>query len=105
MLGGQDRQHLAVRTVERLDLERLEWEELASMHRERHSFGVAVVDGRILALGGCDWTNKCLEAVERFDPSQPAALSGPNEGLPGAWEKLPPLFRGRWGTVAINLVV
>ncbi len=57
-----------VDTVYRFDPTTAEWEELASMPTARGALGVAVLDGRLYAIGGFDGTTN-PSAVEIYDPT------------------------------------
>lgn len=45
------------------------WQTLASMPTERHGFGVAVVNGKIYAIGGYNYGSGILGINEEYDPA------------------------------------
>ena len=55
------------------------------MSTARYNHGVAVVDGKLYAVGGRDGTNTTLSSVERFDPST------------GAWSAVADMNTARYG--------
>ena len=56
------------------------WEPVAPMHSKRGYLGVAVLGGKLYAVGGYNGNGDYLASVERFDP-----LAG---GGTGAWEEV-----------------
>ena len=57
------------RTVEKLDIDRGVWTQSDYLLSRRSTLGVAVLDGKLYAVGGFDGSNG-LETVERFDPGE-----------------------------------
>ena len=58
------------------------------MGTARGEHGVAVLDGKLYAVGGC---NNALSSVERYDPAE------------NAWEAVAPLAAARVSPVAVLL--
>merc|ERR1719481_1733854 len=89
-IGGTDDmdKNEGLRTAEVLDLtmgETQEWRNIASMNTGRTSVGVAVLNGKIYAVGGCTEAQQHLSSVECYDPeldvwSPVADLSVPRAG-------------------------
>jgi len=89
-IGGTDDMDKkeGLRTAEVLDLtmgETQEWRNIASMNTGRASVGVAVLNGKIYAVGGCTEAQQHLSSVECYDPeldvwSPVADLSVPRAG-------------------------
>ena len=69
-------------TVERFDPASNAWEAVAPMSGQRSSMGVAVLQGKLYAVGGWDGST-CLDTVERFDPAT------------NAWEAVVPMSAKR----------
>ncbi|XP_028156357.1 kelch-like protein 3 isoform X2 [Ostrinia furnacalis] len=62
------------------------WRAIAPMSTRRSSVGVAVLDGRLYAVGGYDGASRqCLQTVERYDPAR------------DAWEPCPEMSARRSG--------
>ena len=59
------------------------WEEVAPMGEERSRPGLAVLDGKLYAVGGFNGDDGNLSSVERYDPAV------------GAWEAVAPMATAR----------
>ena len=70
-------------SVKRYDPALDAWEAVAPMAMARHAPAVAVLDGKLYAVGGCDNGFNALSSVERYDP----ALN--------AWEAVAPMAAAR----------
>jgi len=70
-------------SVERYDPATSAWEAVTSMTTARHDLGVAVLDGKLYAVGGSVGGNVQLRSVERYDPAT------------NAWETVPWLLTAR----------
>ena len=81
-LDGTRHRRYALRSVERYDPATGVWEAVASMHKRRCDAGVAVLDGRLYAVGGYDGTTY-FSSVERYDPAT------------GAWEAVASMCKAR----------
>jgi len=87
-IGGMDDMEERFRTAEVLDLTiggTQEWRNIASMNTGRDSIGVAVLNGKIYAVGGRTEVQHHLSSVESYDPeldvwSPVADLSVPRAG-------------------------
>jgi len=87
-IGGVNREEGRLRSAEVLDLTvegTQEWKYIASMNTTRWGPGVAVLNGRIFAVGGEDHSGFRLSSVETYDPernvwSYVADLSVPRRG-------------------------
>ena len=77
-VGGQDAGYNALSSVERYDAATNAWEAVAPMAEVRHSHAMAVLDGKLYALGGI-----YLSSVERYDPAV------------DAWEAVAPMATAR----------
>ncbi|KAJ1470704.1 hypothetical protein T484DRAFT_1846772, partial [Baffinella frigidus] len=73
-----------LKTVERYDSETDEWETVAPMSMTRYCCGVAVMNGRLYAVGGVDIKYNKLASVESFDPES------------GEWSEEPPMLTARY---------
>jgi hypothetical protein len=71
-------------SMECLDLLTGQWSVVAAMSTARYDHGVAVVDGKLYAVGGVDDTNTPLSSVECFDPST------------GQWSAVAPMSTARY---------
>mmetsp|Transcript_12185 Transcript_12185/g.39712 ORF Transcript_12185/g.39712 Transcript_12185/m.39712 type:complete len:136 (+) Transcript_12185:35-442(+) len=70
--------------VERYDLATKAWEAVAPMSADRGDLDVAVLDGKLYAVGGFGFNNgHFLTSVERYDPAT------------NAWEAAAPLTTAR----------
>lgn len=68
-------------SAEAMDVREGVWRPVAGMSTRRSSVGVAVLDGKLYAVGGYDGASRqCLHTVERYDPAadawEPAADMG-----------------------------
>jgi N-acetylneuraminic acid mutarotase len=54
-------------SVERFDLDGQVWTYVTSMSSQRSTFGLAVLNNNLYAIGGRD-SNVCLNSVERYSP-------------------------------------
>ena len=84
VIGGKDNAGRLISSVERYDPSTNEWEEeaVAPMPTERSNHAVAVLDGKLYAVGG-DSDDGCLSSVERYDPPL------------DAWETVAPMATAR----------
>ena len=57
----------------------------------RAAVGVAVLDGKLYAVGGCN-NGDCLSSVERYDP------------VTNAWEAVAPMTSARMDGFAVSLM-
>ena len=86
-IGGDDGQDLSV--VERYDTESGVWSTLAPMPTAREGAAAFVLEGKIYVCGGeCagggdDYTERCADVVERYDPVSGAWDMGTVSSLPG----------------------
>ena len=76
-------------TVERFDPASNAWEEVAPMATPREAHVMAVLDGKLYAVGGYSDDNGYLSSVDRYDP----ALD--------AWEEVVPMATARAFAVAL----
>ncbi|XP_032230594.2 kelch-like protein diablo [Nematostella vectensis] len=70
-VGGQSREGAAqssLSSVERYDPRTNTWTMVAPMNVRRSLLNVAVLDGRLYAVGGCDENNFRLNSVEHYNP-------------------------------------
>ena len=86
--GGQSEAHgapgEAFNLVERYDFETKAWEAVAPMAEARYAHAVAVLEGKLYALGGYNGGDDGdLSSVERYDPAV------------GAWEAVAPMAAAR----------
>ena len=77
-------------TVERWDPQARQWSYVASMSTARSTVGVAVLNGRLYAVGGRDGSS-CLRTVECYDPHT------------NKWTSCAPMARRRGG-VGVGVV-
>ena len=70
-------------SVERYDPATNAWEAVAPLATERMNHGVAVLDGKLYAVGGYNDDDDFLSSVERYDPAT------------NAWEAAAPLTTAR----------
>jgi len=69
--------------VERYDPAVNAWEAVAPMEVSRRLIDVAVLDGKLYAVGGYNEGDQTLSSVERYDPAA------------NAWEEVAPMAEGR----------
>ena len=80
-VGGESDDGSRLRSAERYDPATNAWEAVAPMAVERSRPGVAVLDGKLYAVGGYD--DGWFTSVERYDPTT------------NVWETVAPLTTGR----------
>lgn len=96
--GGCD-QGTVLNSVELYNVKRKEWYTLPEMLEPRCNFGGAIIDRKLLVVGGGSgfYFNSAKHSAEIFDGEQ------------GKWTKLPPMKRKRYGCAALawkkNLIV
>ena len=82
--GGSDNDEASLSSVERYDPATNAWEAVAPMATAREGHAMAVLDGKLYAVGGYSFFNDGhLSSVERYDP----ALD--------AWEAMVPMVTAR----------
>lgn len=88
--GGCD-QCSVLNSVELYNLKRKEWFTLPPMLEQRCNFGGAIIDRKLLVVGGGSgfYFNSARNTAEVFD------------GVEGKWTKLPPMRRKRYGCAAV----
>lgn len=88
--GGCD-QGSVLNSVELYNLKRKEWFTLPPMLEQRCNFGGAIIDRKLLVVGGGSgfYFNSARNTAEVFD------------GVKGKWTKLPPMRRKRYGCAAV----
>ncbi|XP_063685339.1 kelch-like protein 3 [Bolinopsis microptera] len=85
--GGIDSKRIFLKSVECYDVEREEWFPCADMLTKRGSHGIALMNGKIYAVGGHDG-NEFLDTVEMYDP------------ITDVWTSIPNMTRARNGAGA-----
>eukprot|EP00116_Pleurobrachia_bachei_P008207 sb/3468469/ len=85
--GGIDSKRIFLKSVECYDVEKNEWYPCADMLTKRGSHGIALMNGKIYAVGGHDG-NEFLDTVEMYDP------------VTDIWTNLPRMTRARNGAGA-----
>ena len=80
----------ALSSVERYDPALDAWEAVAPMAEARFFHAVAVLDGKLYAVGGQNYG--LLSSVERYDPAT------------NAWEAVAPMAAARMDGVAVSLM-
>eukprot|EP00271_Cylindrocystis_brebissonii_P005413 TRINITY_DN17437_c0_g2_i1.p1 TRINITY_DN17437_c0_g2~~TRINITY_DN17437_c0_g2_i1.p1 ORF type:complete len:358 (-),score=42.65 TRINITY_DN17437_c0_g2_i1:16-1068(-) len=68
--GKLGRRDLVSKCVWRHDVLVRAWKRLADMNIARHSFQVALVQGRVVAIGGVDGSDSSLNSYEIYDPDR-----------------------------------
>merc|ERR1712113_1301230 len=91
MGGGHDGKQ-ALRSAERYDPKKGEWEVLPPMHTPRSDPGISCMDGCIYACGGHNGKH-ALSSVERFEPRT------------STWKKLQHMSKPRQGITGTVLVI
>ena len=74
ILGGETSFMKEVKSVERYNCQKMQWEVVKSMTEARASFTVATLKGRLYVIGGYRRGRK-LNSMECYDPSQYAWIS------------------------------
>ena len=67
-MGGYGATSRALDTAEVYDPQADGWQPLAKMSTARYGLGLAVVGGKVYAMGGMDDGDSILESVEAYDP-------------------------------------
>jgi len=87
--------HNSLSLAERYDPATNAWEEVAPMGTARHALGVAVLDGKLYAVGGKSEGIEDEAGEEEEEGERPAHTVERFDPATNAWEEVAPMATGR----------